>query len=154
MFHFPARSHFNTSVCLKYILLYIWMSDSWSHWMFKVNYSKSRRTFCTPCHSVSMRMCVRAVACVNKHPCLWSASAYPVKVLHAKPYSPLSPGGAVSPPAGLGFPCVDNDYLQPKNRGTQITVTRRGPSSHPHPSHTSLDPDEIWLRDLLRSAQP
>lgn len=67
-----------------------------------------------------------------------SASAYHVKALHARPFSLLSPWGAVSPPVGLGFPCVTMITFTStiESRRTQITVT----PPHPQPS---LDPGEI-----------
>lgn len=54
-------------------------------------------------------MCILVCVCVSDSVSV-AASAHPVEALHARPFSPPSPWGAVSLPVGLGFPC-NNDYL-------------------------------------------
>ncbi len=124
----------------------------------EVNETESWRAFCMPCH---VSVCTHLYVCEGKRVCVTcmciclpvtaSASAHPVEALHARPFSPRSPWGAVSLPVGLGFPCVTMITFTStiKSRRAQITVTHGG-----NPPPHLWTSDEIWWQDLLSSAQP
>ncbi len=147
------------SVCPT-VLYLTWLSDSGSHWNCLrsirlspggpcVCYAMSLCASLRLCSSASVSMCVTAHRLT--HMCMYlsppvtvSASACTAEALQARPLSPLYPRGAVSLPAGHGFPCVTMITFTStiKSRRTQTTVTHRG-ARHHHPQPPPLDRDEI-----------